>query len=191
MPFTHTNFKEDLENVGSNFDGPPDLEFRMATNALELEQSGLSYQRVPPGYRFPYGHTHKTQEEVHVVVRGSGRMKIDDEIIELKEWDAVARPAAPRYESGEATRPRESAAKRLEDHRDQGRARREDPRVLGDGVETSWGRCERARAAQLYYEIETETEERALEIAGRILDDHVTAVELRAIHDSAPRKPWR
>jgi len=41
-----------------------------------------------------------------------------------------------------------------------------------------------------YYEIETQTEERALEIAGRILDDHVTAVELRAIHDSAPRKPW-
>ena len=58
MPFTLRNLKEDLEDVGSNFDGPPDLEFRMATFALELNESGLTYQRVPPDYRFPYGHTH-------------------------------------------------------------------------------------------------------------------------------------
>ena len=77
MPFTLRNLKEDLEDVGSRFDGAPDLEFRLATEALELQQSGLSYQRVPPGYRFPYGHTHKKQEEVFVVLRGSGRMKLD------------------------------------------------------------------------------------------------------------------
>jgi hypothetical protein len=47
VPFTLKNLKEDLADVGSNFDGPPDLEFRMATKALELEESGLSYQRVP------------------------------------------------------------------------------------------------------------------------------------------------
>jgi len=52
------------EDVGSNFDGAPALEFRIAGKALELEQSGLSYQRIPPDYRFPYGHTHKEQEEV-------------------------------------------------------------------------------------------------------------------------------
>src|SRR4026207_1969220 len=92
VPFTLRNLKEDLEDVGSNFDGAPDLEFRLATEVLELEQSGLSYQRVPPGYRFPYGHTHKKQEEVYVVVRGSGRMKLDDEIVELAEWDAVRGP---------------------------------------------------------------------------------------------------
>src|SRR6476646_4046536 len=62
VPFTLRNLK-DLTDVGSNFDGAPDLEFRLATKALELEQSGLSYQRIPPDYRFPYGHTHKTQEE--------------------------------------------------------------------------------------------------------------------------------
>ena len=74
VPFTLRNLKEDLPDLGSNFDGAPDLEFRLATEALELEQSGLGYQRVPPGYRFPYGHTHKKQEEVYLVVRGSGRM---------------------------------------------------------------------------------------------------------------------
>ncbi|MFY9487246.1 MAG: cupin domain-containing protein [Solirubrobacterales bacterium] len=102
MPFTHRNIKKDLDDVGSNFDGPPDLEFRMATMALELENSGLSYQRVPPGYRFPYGHTHKQQEEVYVVVRGGGRMKIDDEIVDLREWDAVRVPpgAWRGYEAG-------------------------------------------------------------------------------------------
>lgn len=45
----------------------------MATGALGLEQSGLSFQRVPPAYRFPYGHTHEKQGEVYVVVGGSGR----------------------------------------------------------------------------------------------------------------------
>ena len=92
MPFTLRNLKEDLEDVGSNFDGAPDLEFRLGTKALELEQSGLSYQRIPPGYRFPYGHTHKKQEEVYAVVRGSGRMKLDDETVEVKEWDVVRVP---------------------------------------------------------------------------------------------------
>ena len=49
MPFTLRNLREDLEDLGSRFDGAPDLEFRLATEALELERSGLSYQRVPPG----------------------------------------------------------------------------------------------------------------------------------------------
>ena len=92
MPFTHKNLKEDVEDIGSAFDGPPDLEFHAATKPLELQESALSHQRVPPGYRFPYGHSHATQEEVYVAVRGSGRMKLDDEIVELGEWDAVRVP---------------------------------------------------------------------------------------------------
>lgn len=102
MSFTLKNLKADLQDVGSNFDGAPDLEFRVATDALELAQSGLSYQRVPPGYRFPYGHTHEQQEEVYVIVRGSGRMKLDSAIVELDEWDAVrVAPGTWRgYEAG-------------------------------------------------------------------------------------------
>jgi mannose-6-phosphate isomerase-like protein (cupin superfamily) len=102
VPFTRKNIKADLEDIGSKFDGAPDLEFRAATKPLELEQSGLSYQRVPPGYRFPYGHTHERQEELYVVVRGSGRMKLDDEIVELEQWDAVRVPPGTwrGYEAG-------------------------------------------------------------------------------------------
>jgi mannose-6-phosphate isomerase-like protein (cupin superfamily) len=102
VPFVLRNIKKDLEDIGSLFDGAPDLEFRAATKALELESSALSYQFVPPGYRFPYGHTHEKQEEVYVVVRGSGRMKVDDEIVELEEWDAVRVPPGTwrGYEAG-------------------------------------------------------------------------------------------
>ncbi len=102
MPYTRRNLKGDLEDLGSNFDGAPGLEFRAATKALGLERSGLTYQRVPPDYRFPYGHTHKEQEEVYVVVRGSGRMKVDDAIVELAEWDAVRVPPGSwrGYEAG-------------------------------------------------------------------------------------------
>jgi hypothetical protein len=55
VPFTLRNLKGDLEHIGSAFDGAPDLQFGAAAEALELEKSGLTYQRVPVGYRFPYG----------------------------------------------------------------------------------------------------------------------------------------
>jgi hypothetical protein len=55
MPFTLRNLREDLPDVGSRFDGAPDLEFRLATETLELEQSGLSYQSVPPTNRWSAG----------------------------------------------------------------------------------------------------------------------------------------
>jgi mannose-6-phosphate isomerase-like protein (cupin superfamily) len=102
MPFTLRNLKDDLDDVGPDFDGAPDLEFRLATEALGLERSGLGYQRIPPGYRFPYGHTQKTQEEVYVVLSGSGRMKLDGEIVELRQWDAVRVPPGTwrGYEAG-------------------------------------------------------------------------------------------
>ena len=102
MPFTIRNLKRDVEDIGRQFDGAPDLEFRAAGAALELEHPALGYQLVPPGYRFPYGHTHRKQEEVYVVVRGSGQMKVDDEIVELGEWDAVRVPAGSwrGYEAG-------------------------------------------------------------------------------------------
>jgi hypothetical protein len=102
VPFTLRNIKEDVEDIGHRFAGAPDLEFRAATKALELEKAALSYQRVPPGYRFPYGHTHRTQEEVYVVLRGSGRMKVDDEIVER---------CASRPVRGEATRPVQRASR--------------------------------------------------------------------------------
>jgi uncharacterized cupin superfamily protein len=87
--YTHINLKEDVEDQASKFGMSPNLEMRMARVPLELENSGLSYLRIAPNFRMPFGHTHKQQEEVYVLVEGSARIKIDDETRELKQWDAV------------------------------------------------------------------------------------------------------
>ena len=61
----------------------------MARVPLELEHSGVSYLRLAPGFRIPWGHTHKTQEEIYILVGGGLRAKLDDEIVELRPFDAL------------------------------------------------------------------------------------------------------
>ncbi|MGI9187457.1 MAG: cupin domain-containing protein [Gaiellales bacterium] len=102
MPYTRCNIRRDVDDIGAQFDGPQGIEFRAVTKPLGLEESALTFQRIPPGCRFPFGHAHTRQEETYVVVRGSGRMNLDGEIIEVGEWDAVrVAPAAWRgYEAG-------------------------------------------------------------------------------------------
>ena len=90
--YTKVNLKEDVDDQPPNFGLAPNLEARMARVPLELEHSGISYQRLAPNFRVPFGHKHKTQEEVYVVVSGSVRVKLEDEIVELKQWDAVRVP---------------------------------------------------------------------------------------------------
>ncbi|MEA2404578.1 MAG: hypothetical protein QOE08_1225, partial [Thermoleophilaceae bacterium] len=64
-------------------------EARFATGDLEAEDTGVSHHRVKPGKRQGFGHRHEKAEEVYVVVAGSGRVKLDDEIVELGLLDAV------------------------------------------------------------------------------------------------------
>jgi mannose-6-phosphate isomerase-like protein (cupin superfamily) len=89
MPgYTVRNLK-DVEDAASGFGLSPGLEARFATVPLECERLGLSYQRLAPNFRLPFGHRHREQEEVYVLVSGSGRVKLDDEVVELRQWDAV------------------------------------------------------------------------------------------------------
>jgi uncharacterized cupin superfamily protein len=44
---------------------------------------------LAPGFRIPFGHKHEGQEDVYVVIRGSARIKVKEEIVELGEWDAI------------------------------------------------------------------------------------------------------
>lgn len=69
-------------------------EARFATRDLEAEQTGLSHYRLKPGKRQPFGHRHEEAEEVYVVLNGNGRIKLDDEIIQVQPLDAVR--VAPR-----------------------------------------------------------------------------------------------
>lgn len=91
--WTLRNLKEDVDNAAEQFGMGPDLETRFGRRALELEGGGFSYQRMAPNYVLPFGHTHKSQEEVYVVLAGSGRAKLDGEVRELKQWDALRVPA--------------------------------------------------------------------------------------------------
>jgi mannose-6-phosphate isomerase-like protein (cupin superfamily) len=89
--YTLRNLKEDVDDAAQRF-GVEGLEARFARGALELEQSGLTYFRLAPGVRPPWGHSHSTQEEIYLLVSGSGRVKLDDVVIELKPWDALRIP---------------------------------------------------------------------------------------------------
>jgi mannose-6-phosphate isomerase-like protein (cupin superfamily) len=86
--YTKKNLR-DVENQAPNFDMPKELDARFARSDIEGETLGLTVFKLDPGFRIPFGHKHSAQEEVYVVVRGSGRVKVDDEIIELREWDAI------------------------------------------------------------------------------------------------------
>ncbi len=84
--YTHVNLM-DVENVAA--DRAPGFEARFGRSHLDSEHLGVSYFRYPPNLRSPMGHSHREQEEAYVVVEGSGRMRLGDEVIELKQWDVV------------------------------------------------------------------------------------------------------
>ena len=87
--FTKVNLKDDVDDQAPNFGLSPNIEARMARVPLEMENSGISYQRIAANFRIPFAHKHKNQEEVYLVVSGSVRMKVEDEVLDLKQWDAV------------------------------------------------------------------------------------------------------
>jgi mannose-6-phosphate isomerase-like protein (cupin superfamily) len=89
--YTVVNLME-VEDQAPRFGYAPNIEARFAGGDLGLESSGISHQRYAPNFRQPFGHRHKRQEELYVVVAGSGRLKLDDEIVDVKQWDAVRIP---------------------------------------------------------------------------------------------------
>ena len=103
MPgYTKLNFKADVEDVAPEYGFSPNLEFRLAGRPLEAEQSAVSYLRVAPDFRVPFGHSHERQEEIYVLVGGSARAKLDDEIVDLEPWDAlrIAKETVRNVEAG-------------------------------------------------------------------------------------------
>jgi len=80
---------EQVQDSAPKFGMPAELQARFATEALQMEQGGVGFERLGPNFRVPFGHRHQRQEEVYVVVGGGGRIKLDDEIVELSRWDAI------------------------------------------------------------------------------------------------------
>jgi quercetin dioxygenase-like cupin family protein len=80
------NFGE-LDNVIG--DRLPGLDARFSRKFLESTELGVSRFTYAPNLRNPGGHSHREQEEVYVVVSGSGRIRLDDEIRDVRQWDVI------------------------------------------------------------------------------------------------------
>lgn len=96
--WTRKNFSE-IEN-SSPAEAP--IQTRFSRTVIESKELGVSRFTYGPNFRVPFGHRHRVQEEAYVVVSGSGRVKLDDEVIELAEWDVlrVAPEVVRAFEAG-------------------------------------------------------------------------------------------
>ena len=86
--YTRKNLAE-VDDSAARFGIGGVQEARFANEDLHAEHIGVSYIRVKPGRKQAFAHKHENAEEVYVVLKGSGRIKIDDEILELEPLDAV------------------------------------------------------------------------------------------------------
>lgn len=80
---------EQVENMAARFGFPAGFEARFARQDLGCQRVGLSFQRLGPSAEGPFGHSHREDEEVYVIVGGSGRMKLGDDVVEVRTWDAI------------------------------------------------------------------------------------------------------
>ena len=80
------NLLELDDTVGGRLEG---LEGRFGRNLLGSRDLGVSHWRYAPGLRSPQGHSHREQEEAYVVVAGSGRVRLDDEVRDVRLWDVI------------------------------------------------------------------------------------------------------
>src|SRR3954467_14033999 len=79
----------DVDDSAPRFGYEDHQEARFATRDLQAEQTGVSHHRVKPGKRQGFAHRHENAEEVYVVIAGSGRVKLDDDIVDLAPLDAI------------------------------------------------------------------------------------------------------
>ena len=101
MDYTIKNLRE-VEDMAASQGFGEVQEARFANADLDADQSGISLQKVKPGKRHAFAHRHNEAEEVYVVISGSGRVKLDDEVREVGELDAIrVAPSVTRaFEAG-------------------------------------------------------------------------------------------
>ena len=88
MSYTKKNLR-DVEDSAVKFGLSDAQEARFARRDLAAEQTGLTHLVIKPGRREAFAHRHRDAEEVYVVLAGSGRVRLDDDIVDLTELDAV------------------------------------------------------------------------------------------------------
>jgi quercetin dioxygenase-like cupin family protein len=98
--YTMVNLRELDDSVGGQVEG---LEARFSRSQIESRDLGVSLFSYKPGVRPPFAHSHREQEEAYVVVSGSGRVRLGDEVRELRQWDVlrVAPEVVRGFEAGD------------------------------------------------------------------------------------------
>jgi quercetin dioxygenase-like cupin family protein len=87
MPsYSTVNLLDVEDSVGER---APGIEGRFGRKHLDSRDLGVSLFRYAANLRSPMAHSHREQEEAYVVVGGSGRILLDDEVHELRHWDVV------------------------------------------------------------------------------------------------------
>lgn len=84
--FTIVNLNELEDSVSARV---PGIEGRFGRSSLGSTHLGISHFRYAPGFRASAGHHHREQEEAYIVVAGSGRILLDGEVRDLRQWDVV------------------------------------------------------------------------------------------------------
>lgn len=94
--------KKHFDEIEDRSPADVDMQWRFARKELGFEQIGVSRFSYEPSVRFPYAHRHREQEEAYVIVAGSGRAKMGDEVVELSQWDVlrVGPSVARQFEAG-------------------------------------------------------------------------------------------
>ena len=86
--YTIKNLRE-VEDVAAKHGFSDMQQARFPLEDLDAEATGMGLITVKPGQRQPFAHKHDQAEEVYVVLSGSGKIKLDDELIEISEMDAI------------------------------------------------------------------------------------------------------
>jgi mannose-6-phosphate isomerase-like protein (cupin superfamily) len=103
VDYTIKNLRE-VKDVAAQAGVSDSLEARFAHEDVGAENTGFSYQVVKAGQRQPFAHKHGEAEEIYVILSGSGKLKLDDEVIDVGRLDAIRiGPSIVRaFEAGDA-----------------------------------------------------------------------------------------
>ena len=98
MEYSIKNLRE-VDDVASRFGFSEVQEARFARKDLGSETIGLAFHIVKPNCRQAFAHRHEQAEEIYVVLSGTGRVKLDDDVREIRPMDAirVAPPVARAF----------------------------------------------------------------------------------------------
>ena len=81
--------KRNFDHIEDRSPAEVPMRWLFSRNEVGSQQVGVSRFSYEPGARMPFGHRHGTQEEAYVIVKGSGRFKLEDEIVDVTEGDVL------------------------------------------------------------------------------------------------------